>query len=373
MKLLVGTRKGAFIYTADDRRLSWDVAGPMMGGWSIYHMSSDARDGKPRVYAAANHAVWGPAVAKSDDGGHSWDKSSEGLGFPSGSGLAVEAFWHVTPGHQGEPGVVYVGGVPGGLFRSDDWGRSWRDVDAITRHPYRQYWASVPGGTPVHSILVDPRDPKHVYISLSGGASHVTTDGGQSWHMFTHHAVATNEGARIFFSQTAANVPAGWDPAAVSDVHAMRMDMKQPDRLWAQTHFGVFRSDDGGRAWTDVTPGLPSFHGFPIAVTKRAPDAVFVVPLEVGTDNLRVCNGQFTIYRTRDAGATWEPLIDGLPGPLDYQSAYREAIDTDGLDPEGVYVGTSNGQLYASLDAGDHWQRLPGTLPPVLSVTCFAV
>ena len=130
------------------------------------------------------------------------------------------------------------------------------------------------------------------------------------------------------------------------------------------------RSDHRAENWQDVTHGLPSFHGFPIAVTRRAPDGVYVVPLEFESDNFRVCPGQLAVYRTRDAGATWERLTCGLPGPHDYQSVYREGLDTDGLDPEGVYVGTSNGQVYGSTDGGDHWQRLPGTLPPILSVTC---
>lgn len=164
-------------------------------------------------------------------------------------------------------------------------------------------------------------------------------------------------------------LPPGVDPAAADEMHKMRIDPKNPDRLWGQSHIGVFRSDDGGGDWEDVTAGLPSFHGFPIAVTRRAPDAVFVVPLEFERENFRVCGGQFAVYRTRDAGKSWERLTDGLPGPGDYQSVYRQGLDTDGLDPEGVYVGTSNGQLFASADGGDHWQRLPGTLPPILSVT----
>ena len=150
----------------------------------------------------------------------------------------------------------------------------------------------------------------------------------------------------------------------------MRLDAKNRDRMWTQTHVGVFRSDDAGKTWKDVTQGLPSFHGFPIGVTRSGPDAAYVVPLEIEGDNFRVCRGQFAVYRTRDGGGSWERLTEGLPGPDDYQSAYREAMDTDGLDPEGVYVGTSNGQVYGSTDGGDHWQRLPGTLPPILSVTC---
>jgi photosystem II stability/assembly factor-like uncharacterized protein len=151
----------------------------------------------------------------------------------------------------------------------------------------------------------------------------------------------------------------------------MRIDQKNPSRLWAQTHVGVFRSDDRGANWEDVTEGLPSFHGFPIAVTKSGTDAAFVVPLAFAGmyDNFRVCDGQFTVYRTTDGGTSWKPTTKGLPGPHDYQSVYREGMDTDSLDSPGVYVGTTNGEIYASTDAGESWQRLPGTLPPILSVT----
>jgi photosystem II stability/assembly factor-like uncharacterized protein len=164
------------------------------------------------------------------------------------------------------------------------------------------------------------------------------------------------------------------DPLALDEFHKLRMDRKNPDRLWGQAHVGVFRSDDGGATWDDVTGGLPSFHGFPIAITRGKQDAAFVVPIayEGMYDNFRVCDGQFAVYRTRDGGKTWERMTKGLPGPHDYQSAYRESMDTDGLDSEGVYVGTTNGQVFASTDCGDSWQQLPGRLPPILSVTAFA-
>jgi hypothetical protein len=153
-------------------------------------------------------------------------------------------------------------------------------------------------------------------------------------------------------------------------MHKLAIDTKNPDRLWTQTHVGVFRSDDASATWEGVTEGLPSFHGFPIAVSRGAPDSTYVVPLEFERDNFRVCNGQFNVYRTRDLGKSWQRLTDGLPGPGNYQSVYREGLATDGLDPEGVYAGTSNGMVYASADGGDHWQALPGMLPPILSVSC---
>ncbi len=380
LRLLIGTRKAAFIYTSDEKRRTWELSAPMMTGWSIYHMAADLRASIPRLYAAANHAVWGPSVAKSDDGGETWEQRSEGLGFAEDMGVALYRVWHVRPGHESRPGVVHAGCSPAGLFRSEDWGVSWTAVDSINRHDHRTWWqpiaGSMPegaeewiaGGPPVQSIEIDPRDPDHMYVAISG--AYVTHDGCQTWRWFAPSVPQGSPKPEMLVSQAASRVPPDVDPAAPLDMHRMRVDEKNPDRLWTQGHTGVFRSDDGGDSWEDVAEGLPSKHGFGIAITRREPDAAFVVPLEMADANFRVAPGQFAVYRTRDAGSTWERLTDGLPGPHNYQSVYREGMDTDGLDPEGVYVGTSNGLLFASTDGGDHWQQLPGMLPPVLSVTC---
>lgn len=390
VKLLVGTKKGAFIYTSDERRQKWEISDPILPGWTFHHLSADLRDTQPRFYAAANHWAWGRSVAKSTDLGKTWDYRSKGLAFPPDMKSpstrvpgewqntppgTIGNIWSVAPGHPSEPGVVFAGTQPAGLFRSEDWGHSWRPVEAINRHPYRQYWSGTGGGDScIHSIQVDPRDPRRIYLCVGAGGSYQSKDNGESWELFSHNAIPTDPEARKLMSEIAAVSPAALppdkDPAGLDELHRMRLDSKNPDRIWGQAHWGVFRSDDSGATWEDVTHGLPSFHGFPIAVTHHQPDAAYVVPLDYGQDNFRVCPGQFAVYRTRDSGTTWQALTDGLPGPNDYQSVYREGLDTDGLDPEGVYVGTSNGQVYASADGGDHWQRLPGTLPPVLSVTC---
>jgi photosystem II stability/assembly factor-like uncharacterized protein len=400
VKLLVGTRKGGFIYTSDQRRQKWEVSDPILPGWSFYHMSADLRDGTPRFYAAANHWAWGRSVAKSSDLGKTWDYRSTNLAFPPDmkdfiAGLkrtetpapgdwantapgAIGNVWCVSPGHESEPGVVYAGTQPAGLFRSEDWGHSWSPVESINRHPNRRYWTGTGGGDScIHSIQVDPRDAKHIYLCVASGGTYESNDHGETWNLITHKALVTNPMASKLMQELVqefpTELPPGMDPAAIDELHKMRLDQKNPDRLWGQAHFGVFRSDDGGATWDDVTEGLPSFHGFPIAVTKSGADAAFVVPLDYGQDNFRVCPGQFTVYRTMDSGKTWEALTNGLPGPADYQSVYREGLDTDGLSPEGVYVGTSNGELYASADCGESWVRLPGTLPPVLSVSAVVI
>jgi photosystem II stability/assembly factor-like uncharacterized protein len=404
VNLLVGTKKGAFIYTSDQKRQRWEVSEPILPGWSVFHMAADTRSDPPRFYAAANHWAWGRSVAKSSDLGKTWDYRSEGLAFPPDMKDFIASLpgkppspapgewdntapgtignvWSVTPGHESEPGVVYAGTQPAGLFRSEDWGHSWRPVEAINRHPNRQYWTGTGGGDScIHSVQVDPRDQKRIYLCVGAGGSYQTRDGGETWELFSHNAIVVNEQAKQVLAamasqlgpEFAANLPPDRDPAGLDELHKLRIDPKNPDRMWGQAHWGVFRSDDAGANWTDVTEGLPSFHGFPIAVTHHAPDAAYVVPLDYGQDNFRVALSQFTVYRTPDSGKSWQPLTNGLPGPNNYQSVYREGLDTDGLDPEGVYVGTSNGCVYASADGGDHWQALPGMLPPILSVSCAA-
>jgi len=376
LRLLVGTRKGAWIYTSGEARDRWKISEPLMPGWSVHHMNVDLRHDPPRLYAAASHWAWGPSVARSDDGGETWEQRSPGLGVPADMGLSIVNVWQVTPGHPDQPGVVYAGTQPGGLFRSHDWGESWESVEALNRHKYRELWGPTGslGDSSLHSIEVDPRDPNRVYASISSGGTYFTEDGGESWDLCSHGIVVTTPAAKALLAEIAESfpqpeLPDGVDPSAVDEFHKFTLDPKNPDRLWGQAHVGVFRSDHRGRGWDDVTAGLPSFHGFPIAVTRREPDAVFVVPLEFQAENFRVVRDQFAVWRTKDSGCTWEQLTDGLPGPNDYQSVYREAMDTDGLAPEGVYVGTSNGNVYGSRNLGDRWEKLPGNLPPVLSLT----
>ena len=377
--ILVGTRKGAWIYTSDEKRAQWTVSAPMMPGWTVNHMAVDTRHDPPRIYAAANHWAWGPSVAWSDDGGATWEKRSPGLAFPEDMGIAVAATWHVEPGHADQPGVVYAGTQPAGFFKSEDWGESWKSVDSLNRHQWRELWGPTGsvGDSSLHSLQVDPRDPNRIYAAISSGGTFVTEDAGASWELCSHGIVVTTPAAKELLAEIAEmfpqpELPPDVDPAAMDEFHKFRIDLKNPDRLWGQSHFGVFMSEHRGQGWQDVTSNLPSFHGFPLAVTKQGPDAVFVLPIEYGADNFRVVPGQFTVWRTTDQGKTWQGMTDGLPGPDDYQSAYREGMDTDGLSPEGVYVGTTNGQVFGSSDMGEHWQRLPGTLPPIVSVTAAA-
>jgi hypothetical protein len=377
--LIVGTKKGAWTYTSDRSRGSWSISDPILPGWSIYHMAADLRRQTARLYAAGSHWAWGPVVARSDDGGKEWNTRSPGLAFSKDSGERLESVWHVEPGHESEPGIVYAGTQPAGLFKSEDWGDSWTAVDSVNQHEYRGLWGGTGGGNScIHSIQVDPRDPSHFYFSVSSGGTWLTEDGGQTWQFRNHAVFPTTQMAKQMLAELEERekqlgwdikpaLPPNVDPASADEFHKVRIDPKRPDRLWGQAHIGVFRSDNRGESWEDVTEGLPSFHGFPIAVTKTGADAVYVVPLAFEQDNFRVVDGQFAVWRSTTEGKTWERLTKGLPGPYDFQSVYREAMDTD--DRDGVYVGTSNGEVYASADGGESWQRLPGTLPPILSVT----
>jgi photosystem II stability/assembly factor-like uncharacterized protein len=374
--VLAGTRKGAWIYTSNSARQKWEISEPMMPGWTIQHMTIDTRHDPPRLYAGANHWAWGPSVARSDDGGKTWEKRSPGLAFPADMGESVASVWHVEPGHPSQPGVVWAGTQPGGLFKSEDWGESWTCVDSLTRHKFRPLWGPTGsvGASSLHSIQVDPRDANRVYCAVSSGGTYVTEDGGETWDLCSHGIVVTTPLAKKLLAEIMEQfpppeVPEGVDPAALDEFHKFRIDPKNPDRLWGQSHMGVFRSNQRGKDWLDVTGDLPSFHGFPLAVTRQHPDAVFVLPIEYGDDNFRVVRGQLQVWRTMDAGKSWQGLSNGLPGPNDYQSAYREGLDTDGLAQEGVYLGTTNGEVYGSPDLGDHWMRLPGTLPPIVSIT----
>src|SRR5581483_3772533 len=208
VKLLIGTRKGMFIYSAGRSREGWHLSPPMLPGWSIYNMAGDTRGGGRRLYSAANHWAWGPSVAKNADGGEDWDYRSTGLGFPQDMGVAIQNIWCVTPGHDSEPGVVYAGTQPAGLFRSEDWGQNWAPVDALNRHADRQRWGGTGGGDScLQSIEIDPRDAKHMYVAISSGGSYETKDGGKTWKLFSQTAVPKSDAAVAFMKQIMETVP----------------------------------------------------------------------------------------------------------------------------------------------------------------------
>jgi photosystem II stability/assembly factor-like uncharacterized protein len=350
VRILVGTRKGLFVLVGGDERREWKIEGPYLEGWDVFHAVLDPRDGA--IYAATNNFVYGATVHRSTDLGATWTRSEE-IGLPEESGLTLEKTWHVEPGREGEDGRLWLGGAPGVLFRSDDSGATWQVVDSVLNHETRDHWNPGAGGMCCHSIQLDPSTPDRMYIGISAAGVFRSEDGGESW-------VAANKG-------TAADFMPDPYPDVGQCVHKLLVHPQRPDRLWQQNHCGVYRSDDRGQSWERLDGnGLPSGFGFPIALDPRDPDTAFVVP-EYGAENRVTVDGRLGIYRTRDAGESWELMTDGLPEPA-WAAVMREGFAFDRLDPFGVYLGTQSGSVFASADGGESWSEAASQLPTILSV-----
>jgi len=291
-------------------------------------------------------------VHRSDDGGRTWTRAEE-LGLPEDSGLTLEKTWHVEPGRADEPGRLWLGAAPGVLFRSDDGGVTWQVNEGLLRHPTREQWNPGAGGMCCHSIQLDPDEPDRLYIGISAAGVFRSEDGGESW-------TPANKG-------TAADFLPDPYPELGQCVHKVLLHPARPERLWQQNHCGVYRSDDRGGQWERLEAnGLPSGFGFPIALDHRDPDAAFVIP-EEGAENRVTPDGRLGVYRTRDAGASWELASNGLPEPA-WAAVLREGMSFDRLDPAGIYVGTQSGSVFVSPDAGESWHEATSQLPPILSV-----
>jgi len=338
--LLVGTRKGLFVLRNDGGR---KLEGPFLEGWEVF----DGIQHDGTTYAAANSFVYGATVQRSSDGGKTWQRS-EGLGLPEDSGLKLEKTWHVEPGRA--DGELWLGAAPGVLFRTKDGGETWQPVDSLNRHATRDRWQPGAGGMCTHSIQLDPDDENRMYLGISAAGVFRSDDGAQSW-------TPANQG-------TAADFLPEKYPELGQCVHKLLLHPARPDRLWQQNHCGVYRSDNRGESWERLDGnGLPSDFGFPIALDPEDPDVAFVVP-EQGAGNRVTPGGRLGVYRTADAGATWELVADGLPEPA-WVSVKREGMSFDAVR---VYLGTQQGAVYALDRATGRWSELAGNLPEVLSV-----
>jgi len=351
--LLIGTRKGLFIARADHARERWHIEGPHLAGHEIQRAFLDPRDGRTG-YAAAHHPIWGIHIHRSTDAGHSWQSLTEvprhGIDDDPAS---LQTIWGLAPGAAAEPDTLYAGIEPPGLFVSRDRGASWRRLDAFHTQPTSTLWHPAKGGCAVHSLMVDPADGRRLFVALAAGGVYRSLDAGASWQ-------PCNAGVRAPY------LP-GRAPVAGHNDHSLRLHPAQPQRLYRYSHTGVWRSDDAGDSWTEITAGLPADFGYALALDPRAPDTLFTIP-EDSSQFRATVDGRLRVYRSDDAGASWHALTAGLPQSHCYVTVLRDGMDSDGLDPLGVYFGTSSGHVYASRDRGAHWAALDCILPPILTI-----
>jgi serine/threonine protein kinase len=356
--LLVGTTKGAFLLRSNASRSRWDVAGPYFHGHAIYALNYDNRQGRHRLWAAT-HTFWGTFIRSSDDFGRTWVNPQEAnVKFPADCGAALANIWQIAIGRDTEPRTLYCGAEPAALFSSHDDGETWSLVRGLFDHPHRPRWLPGNGGLCLHTILLDPVDPKRMYVAISSAGVYRTDDGGQSWH-------ARNRGIRVV------HMPEKY-PEFGQCVHKIVMHPAKPERLFLQNHWGLYRSDDGAANWQDIANGVPSDFGFTMLVHPHDPDTVFIVPIE--SDEFRCTpEGRLRVYRTRNAGASWEPLTRGLPQKGAYETILRDAMTADSLHPAGIYFGTRSGELYGSIDDGKNWKKILGGLPSIVCVKAVLV
>ncbi|MBM3675897.1 MAG: glycosyl hydrolase [Actinobacteria bacterium] len=361
--LLVGTRKGLWLVGADATRSRWSVAGPAFLGHVVHHAVVDPRDRRTLLVAARTGHL-GPTVLRSTDVGRSFVEATRPPAFASGDllGRALRAVFWLTPGHADEPGAWYAGGIPQGLFRSEDGGDTWAPVPGWNDHPRWADWAEwpeegTPDGSMLHSVNVDPRDPRHLYLGLSGGGVFESVDGGGDWAPLNAGSVAT------FLPDP--------EPEYGHDPHCVRLHPLRPDRLYQQNHCGIYRMERTDGRWVrigDNMPGDVGDIGFPIELHPRDPDTVWVFPMD-GTDvwPRTSPDGRPAVYVTRDAGEQWRRLDRGLP-ERGWLTVKRQAMSVDAGDPVGVYFGTTGGEVWASRDEGGEWSCVLRHLPEVYSV-----
>ena len=362
VRLLVGTRKGAFILSSDGARKNWAVAGPHFAGWEMYHLKGSPADPN-RIYASQSSGWFGQVVQRSDDGGATWNPVGNKFTYDGVPGThqwydgtphpwEFKRVWHFEPSLT-DPDHVYAGIEDAALFESKDGGANWTELSGLRRHTTGSAWSPGAGGMCLHTILLDPSNPKRIVIAISAAGAFRTDDGGATWKPI-------NRGLRSEF------IP---DPTAEVGhcVHHIAAHPSRPNTLFMQKHWDVMRSDDAGDNWHEVSGNLPTDFGFVIDVHAHEPETLYVVPIKSDREHF-VPDGQLRVFRSRSGGNEWEPLSKGLPDRDCYVNVLRDAMSVDKLDKCGVYFGTSGGQVYASADAGDSWTAIVRDLPPVLSI-----
>ena len=362
VRVLVGTKKGAFVLTSDGARKSWDVSGPHFAGWEIYHVKGSPVDPN-RLFASQSSGWFGQLIQRSDDGGKTWAPVDNKFAYEGVAGThqwydgtphpwEFKRVWHLEPSLT-NPDTVYAGVEDAAMFRTTDGGQSWHEMPGLRRHGSGAHWAPGAGGMCLHTILIDPANEKRMFIAISAAGAFRTEDGGETWQPI-------NRGLR---SQ---HIP---DPAAEVGhcVHRLAMHRSRPQVLFMQKHWDVMRTDDGGDSWREVSGNLPTDFGFVIDVHAHEPDTIYVVPIKSDSEHFPL-DGKLQVYRSKTGGETWEPLTKGLPQKDCYVNVLRDAMAVDSLDKCGIYFGTTGGQVYGSADAGDSWSPIVSNLPAVLSV-----
>jgi hypothetical protein len=357
--VLVGTTKGAFLFLSGPGWRDTRVSGPHFHGQPVYSLAYDDRTDRPRVLAGAESFHWGPQIYRSDDLGGTWNEPIKGsVRFPDTAGASLKRVWQLKPAGADQPGVVYAGVEPAALFRSDDGGETFELMPGLWEHPHRPKWEPGGGGLCLHTVVLDPDAPTRMWVAISTGGVYHSSDGGASWQ--TRH-----QGVRAQF------LPDPY-PEFGQCVHKIAPAAGNPSRMYLQNHWGLYRSDDAGGLWQDIANGVPSDFGFPVVAHPSDLDTAWVIPLT--SDEFRcTADAKSRVFRTRDAGASWEPLSAGLPQRDAYLTVLRDGFTTDGADPAGLYFGTRTGELFASGDEGESWELLAGWLPPVLCVRAAVV
>jgi photosystem II stability/assembly factor-like uncharacterized protein len=362
VRVLVGTKKGAFILTSDEKRQEWEVSEPHFPGWEIYHVKGSPVNSN-RLYASQSSGWFGQLIQRSDDGGKTWNPVGNEFVYDGVPGThqwydgtqhpwEFKRVWHLEPSLT-DPDTVYAGVEDAALFKSVDGGMTWQELSGLRGHETGRAWQPGAGGMCLHTIVVDPSNQERIFIAISAAGVFRTDDGGTTWR-------PVNRGLSSEFMP---------DPNAEVGhcVHRIAMHPTRPDVLFMQKHWDVMRSDDAGESWREVSGNLPTDFGFPIDVHAHEPETIYVVPIKSDSEHFPI-DGKLQVYRSRTGGNEWEALTNGLPQSDCYVNVLRDAMAVDSLASCGIYFGTTGGQVYASADSGDSWAPIVSHLPSVLSV-----